>query len=1042
MKMHRYAWRWFIAGLVVLATLGLFMIGVHRLQFDADVLNSLPRNDPVLADAHYIITHHPIYDRVVVDVSCAGGMTDAITEGARLVEDMMRDSGLFREVGFQNMARLMPELMHYVADHLPILFSAGDLEQAVSPLLTPENIRRTLQEHRMSLQDLDGIGQSAFMSRDPLALRNQILSRFSSLAPAKGARIQNGQLVSADGKHALIIAEPATPGMDTGHARMIASLMGRIAEELDKKYGTTIGLTLTPVGAYRAALDNETSAKRSVKKAVLFSTFFIALLLLASFPRPMIGLLSLLPAFAGTTMAFFVFSLFHRTISLMAVGFGGAIISFTVDYGLAYLLFLDRPHETRGLKTSQEVWSLGLLAMLTTAVSFAFLSLSGFPALAQIGQFAALGVVFTYIFVHAVFPLVFPVMPPAKRPPWLPLQRLVDRLCSAESTWKVYAAVAFGAFMLFFAKPDFRIDLNAMNAVSEETLQADQRVRDVWGNIFTSVYLMVEGRDRHDFERKSDKLAAFLDDEAARGNIIQFFVSSLIFPGEERTKSNGAAWRSFWNDERIAELKRSMREASGSLGFTPQAFEPFFRALQQQQISRTAGAGDVSQPFLALLGVRAPPDGTFWRQVVAVTPGPAYAGEAFYQRISAAGLAKMFDPALFTQRFGALLLSAFLKMALIVGLITILTVFLYLLDWRLTVIAMAPTLFALVSTLGTLKLLGQPLGIPILMVAVVVIGMGTDYALYLVRAHQRYLDEHHPSLGLIRLSVFLSFATTFTGLVVLTLSGNVLLQSAGLGLALGIGYSFLGAVMIAPPLLKRFFAFALPREDAVLPGSREHLRRTVARYRGLEAYPRLFARFKILLDPMFPRLADFIKDPKIILDIGAGFGVPAVWLLELFPQAKVYGIEPNGGRVRVASHAVGTRGAMTVGAAPDLPTIPEKADTALMLDMIHMLTDAALLLTLQRLRENLRPGGMLVLRATEPSEKRFPWKRRIEAGRIKLRKKQSRFRTEAEIMAVLAAAGFSVFLSEVSGRSREERWFIVKAREDGTETAILAREVR
>ena len=1027
-----------MAGLVVLATVGLFMVGIHRLQFDADVLNSMPLNDPVLADAHYIITHHPIYDRVVVDVSCTGGTTEALTEGARLVEARMRDSGLFREVGFQNMARLMPELMHHIADHLPVLFSARDLEKVVLPLLAPENIRRILHEHLSSLQDLGGIGQATFLTRDPLALRNLILSRFSSLAPANGARIQNGQLVSADGKHALIIAEPATPGMDTRHARRITSLMENIAAELDKKYGPAIGLALTPVGAYRAALDNETSARRSVKRAVLFSSVFIALLLLASFPRPMIGLLSLLPAFAGTMMAFFVFSLFHRSISLLAVGFGGAIISFTVDYGLAYLLFLDRPHETRGLKTSREVWSLGLLAMLTTAVGFAFLSFSGFPALAQIGQFAALGVVFTYIYVHAVFPLVFPVMPPAKRLPWLPLQRLVNRLCSAEGMWKVYAAIAFAAFMLLFAKPDFRIDLNAMNAVSAETLQADQRVRDVWGNIFTSVYLMVEGRDRDEFERKSDMLAALLDDEAARGNIAQFFVSSLIFPGEERAQSNGAAWRSFWKDERIAGLKGAMREASG---FTPQAFEPFFRAMQQQHVSRTAD--DVSRPFLDLLGVKVSPDGHSWRQVVAVTPGPAHAGEAFYQRISATGLAKVFDPALFSQRLGTLLLSAFLKMALIVGLITILTVFFYFLDWRLTVIAMAPTLFAMICTLGTLKLLGQPLGIPTLMVAVVVIGMGTDYALYLVRAHQRYLDEHHPSLGLIRLSVFLSFATTFTGFVVLTLSGNVLLQSAGLGLALGIGYSFLGAVMIAPPLLKRFFAFTPAREGAVLlTGSREHLRRTVARYRGLEAYPRLFARFKILFDPMFPRLADFVKDPKIILDIGAGFGVPAVWLLELFPQAKVYGIEPDGRRVRVASCAIGTRGAMTVGAAPELPTIPEKADTALMLDMIHMLTDEALRLTLRRLRENLRPDGMLVLRATAPSRKRFPWKRRIETGRIQFRKGQSHFRAESEIIAVLADAGFSVVLSEVSGRSQEERWFVTKAREDGTEMAIPDSEAR
>ena len=118
-----------------------------------------------------------------------------------------------------------------------------------------------------------------------------------------------------------------------------------------------------------------------------FSTVAVALLLLGAFPRPLIGLLALLPAFAGTMFAVFVYSLFNRSISLLAVGFGGAIVSFTVDYGIAYLLFLDRPHETRGFEASREVWSLGLIAMLTTAVSFAALSLSGFPALAEIGLF-------------------------------------------------------------------------------------------------------------------------------------------------------------------------------------------------------------------------------------------------------------------------------------------------------------------------------------------------------------------------------------------------------------------------------------------------------------------------------------------------------------------------------------------------------------------------------------------------------------------------------------------------------------------------------
>ncbi len=140
-------------------------------------------------------------------------------------------------------------------------------------------------------------------------------------------------------------------------------------------------------------------------------------------------------------------------------------------------------------------------------------------------------------------------------------------------------------------------------------------------------------------------------------------------------------------------------------------------------------------------------------------------------------------------------------------------------DWQLTLLGIAPTVFALICTLGTLKLMGQPLGIPTLMVAVVVIGMGTDYALYFIRAYQRYCDEDNASLGLIRLSVFLSFATTLLGFGVLAVCDNPMLKSAGLGLALGIGYSFIGAVTIVPPVLKRLFAPARFSDETVQPGS-------------------------------------------------------------------------------------------------------------------------------------------------------------------------------------------------------------------------------
>jgi hypothetical protein len=401
--------------------------------------------------------------------------------------------------------------------------------------------------------------------------------------------------------------------------------------------------------------------------------------------------------------------------------------------------------------------------------------------------------------------------------------------------------------------------------------------------------------------------------------------------------------------------------------------------------------------------------------------------EIFYEKMAATGLAKIFDPTLFGDRLGGVMLNGFIQVAMIVGIMTFLVALLYLFHWRLTLIALLPTAFSLICTIGTLRLCGQTLGIPVIIVSAVVIGMGTDYALYLVRAYQRYMKEDHPSVRLIRLSIFLSFATTFIGFGVLALSGHTLLKSAGLALALGIGYSYLGTVTLVPPLLRHLLVSVPFGYEPLTAGSKEHARRTRRHYRNMEGYPRLFARLKLRLDPMFPRLAGFLRDPRVILDVGMGFGIPAVWLLELFPGACVYGIEPDKKRVLFASMAIGERGAVTVGRAPQIPEAPQKADTITMLDMLHYLSDGDLALTLSRLREAAATECRLIIRATIPTMARSPWTTRSEQLRLRIFKIPSYYRQVSDIKQALLNAGFRITNIEPSVPGREEQWIIAEA---------------
>ncbi len=409
---------WRFLTLTLAVTLGLFGWGLSRLEIDTDILGALPKTNPVVADGTYLLLHHPMQNLVVVDV--------AVEPVRSRHPGRLRPDGRVPAAGeraFQERRHGGRPGAHAGADRplrrgrLPVLFSAEQLQADVAPLLEPSAIRGRVAEIHAGLLGLEGIGQQALIARDPLSLGGLVLKRLAPLVPAGDARIARGHLISADNRHLLVVASPAESSTATEFAGRIMERIDAIAAELNRLHGPAgRSATLTAAGAFRAALDNQRIIKRDIGLAVTVSTVGIAALLFFAFCRPAVGLFALLPALGGTMLAYFIFSLFHRSISILVLGFGGAIISFSVDQGIAYLLFLDRPQATSGKAASHEVRSMCLLAVLTTVAAFGTLCFSGFPVFVQLGQFTMLGLGLCFLIVHLVFPRIFPVPAARGRP--------------------------------------------------------------------------------------------------------------------------------------------------------------------------------------------------------------------------------------------------------------------------------------------------------------------------------------------------------------------------------------------------------------------------------------------------------------------------------------------------------------------------------------------------------------------------------------------------------------------------------------------------
>jgi hypothetical protein len=134
--------------------------------------------------------------------------------------------------------------------------------------------------------------------------------------------------------------------------------------------------------------------------------------------------------------------------------------------------------------------------------------------------------------------------------------------------------------------------------------------------------------------------------------------------------------------------------------------------------------------------------------------------------------------------------------------------------------------------------------------------------------------------------------------------------------------------------------------------------------------------------------------------------------------------------VRAASGAFGERGQAFQGGAPDfeLAALPPRFDAVFFLDVLHYLPDAALDLTLRRIRGRLGEGGYLYIRAPMPPDGIGSSLWNLDKMGRKITRAFACYRSVAQLRDAINRAGFSIKRAQPSGAAnRELFWFIATA---------------
>jgi len=254
-----------------------------------------------------------------------------------------------------------------------------------------------------------GLLLKSLLPRDPTGELPHIIDQLDRV-PAPATR--DGHWVSPDGARALAVAQTTAAGSDTdAQERALGAIRAAFAaavRELPGAAAHELQLKLSGPGVFAVA------ARAKIEHAVLRlsiagAVLVVALLLSVYRSLPALAL-GLTPVASGALIGIAAVALGFGAVHGITLGFGITLIGESVDYSIYFFVQSCRepPSEAASSSWQQRWWPTIRLGMLTSVCGFASLLPSGFPGLAQLGLYSISGLIAAALSTRFVLPALLP----------------------------------------------------------------------------------------------------------------------------------------------------------------------------------------------------------------------------------------------------------------------------------------------------------------------------------------------------------------------------------------------------------------------------------------------------------------------------------------------------------------------------------------------------------------------------------------------------------------------------------------------------------
>jgi predicted exporter len=765
---------------------------ISRTQFSADLSAFLPRKPTVEQQLLMDQLKDGLASRLIL-VGIEGADQASHAELSKAIAHTLRRNPAF--VSVNNGEPLSAEAdRRYLFNHRYLLSPTVTTERFSLPGLHAE-ISGSIDQ----LASPAGLLLKRLLPQDPSGEMLQLLEQMDS---GRRPQLVDGAWASADGNTALLLLQTRAQGADTDAQQQAMQAVNAAYTEALAALPSATKLVMTGPGVFSVVARD--SIKSQVRLIFVISTLLIALLLLAVYRSLTALLLGFLPVASGIFAGIAAVSLSFGVVHGITLGFGTALIGEAVDYSI--YLFMQSARVADGQEANGEyerdnwrrlVWPTVRLGVLTSVFGFAALLLSGFPGLAQLGLYSIAGLIAAAAMTRYVLPYLLPrdfrIADVTKT------GLILSRYAALARHWRWPSAVLLVvASVVVYQHHDhlWNTELAALSPVSSTDQALDARLRSAMGAPDVRYVVVVTAGSQEAVLQATEKVGAVLDKLVEQGALATFDSASHYLPSLAAQQARQSSLPS------MAELKFRLEIVVRNLPVQPQLFAPFLGDVAAARKQALLKRSDLDNTSMAMaVDAMLLQQGERWTALLPLTAMPAGTidGAQVRDALKQAELsnALFVDVKTETNRLYASYLNEAIVLALL-GVLAIIMLLLWVLRSIKRVMAViAPLAAAVLSVTAGLAFFGQQLIILHLIGLLLIVAIGSNYALFFNQSAPGNSALQPMSPPTYASLLFANMATVL-GFGLLAFSSVPVLQALGMTVAPGVILALIFSAVFAP----------------------------------------------------------------------------------------------------------------------------------------------------------------------------------------------------------------------------------------------------